>query len=358
MTSHRDTLLEVKEALEACGEQLALLAKDPANNPCVKQAKQALAKLDTLLEAPPADMVEGVQKAILDVWARRPKWERLGPLTRRQAEAAILAMPAFSWKGWDADAPSKIVDEYHALFEAPPADRVERVRDIVYKYKHGSDLKHAGTSFYSDAEDCATAIITALEPARGGDEPTPMSERALSEQRRFIQAACAIGAKFTPPSPHPYHPSPNYPGYEERINEEGHLETRPSSRRTPPPESRDNNATGNGDTAACGESGRSAVRSDEAAVEGVDEEVIHKKIFDCLYSEFGVSEAGKHMATDILNEISPYLRQPVDIEAGARAIDPSAFGLGLANNVSLTMQHIARSHAKACATAWGLTYVD
>jgi hypothetical protein len=53
-----------------------------------------------------------------------------------------------------------------------------------------------------------------------------------------------------------------------------------------------------------------------------------------------------------------YLRQPVDIEAGARAIDPSAFGLGLVNNVSLTMQHIARSHAKACATAWGLTYVD
>jgi hypothetical protein len=48
----------------------------------------------------------------------------------------------------------------------------------------------------------------------------------------------------------------------------------------------------------------------------------------------------------------------VDIEAGARAIDPSAFGLGLVNNVSLTMQHIARSHAKACATAWGLTYVD
>jgi hypothetical protein len=62
MTSHRDTLLEVKEALEACGSCLRYGGiPDPIilceNKHWQAASRKALAKLDTLLEAPPADMV-------------------------------------------------------------------------------------------------------------------------------------------------------------------------------------------------------------------------------------------------------------------------------------------------------------
>jgi hypothetical protein len=270
MTSHRDTLLEVKEALEGLladiTEYQTINNLGGENNHWQAASRKALAKLTALLEAPPPDMVGGVQKAILDVWARRPKWERLGPLTRRQAEAAIAAMPAFSWKGWDADAPSKIVDEYHALFEAPPADRVERVAAYVFK-KHGQLLTDLFQEVPSDfiADDRAgvasgfiramvATAIAALEP-RGGE--VHLSQDQQQAMHNALKRSLTVVAKPVKVEP-----------------------------------------------ARGGDS------------------------------------------------------QPVDIEAGARAIDPSAFGLGLVNNVSLTMQHIARSHAKACATAWGLTYVD
>jgi hypothetical protein len=125
------------------------------------------------------------------------------------------------------------------------------------------------------------------------------------------------------PAPHPYHASPNYPGYEERINEEGHLETRPTVRRASPPKFRDNNATGNGDTAACGESDRSALRSDEAAVEGVDAEAIkaaHRAFDNAFCAGETTYRAVEEAIINYKAYLRPYFSQPRSKKgkAGAR----------------------------------------